>query len=524
MNLYATSLSALCIFGVVACHSEPDPPSDDIASASSELTVSFSGSLSSSGTSWVTHSFTVDAASTIDVELSWPTASADLNLFLYSPSGETIAFQNGAARPEVLTAHVDAPGTYKIGIKCKTGSTSYAATVDVTPDYVEQVFSGNAAANAWIEYQVPVLADQPIQASLGWTTASANLNLFLYDPSGTLIDFANGTTEKPETVSAVAAVSGNYKVAIKAKTGSSNYTLTVGVGEQGEPPVPEHEYPGRPAKGTLYWGAGVGGNASPVSRHETPAGHPLTVHRTFFQWNQRTSSMITMANDDSAHGRLPWVSVKPPSWAEMANGTHDAAIDQMLTALDAVDGPVWLTIHHEPEGGGGVNAPDDPAGPAGHVAMNQRVRQRMSALGVDNVALAPILMSYTWNSVSGRNPEEWWAPGIYDFLGVDHYKDAEASPIDSVWSSVRLFAADKGVELAVGEWGMRGTNAAAGDRMEAFYDHAANSHLDGQGARVVGLSYFDSGLNSPSGSWELQGEQLTTFWALLGDPRTADPQ
>jgi hypothetical protein len=271
----------------------------------------------------------------------------------------------------------------------------------------------------------------------------------------------------------------------------------------------------------LLWGAAIQGNGDPVARHEAPSGHVLTLHRTFFQWSQRTTSMINFAEDDIENQRVPWVSVKPPSWAAMGQGQHDTEIDQMLEALDAVQGPVWLTVHHEPEGGGGTNSPDDPAGPAGHVAMNERVRQRMTALGVDNVALVPILMSYTWNPVSGRDPDDWWKPGIYDFLGVDHYRDAEATLLNDVWASVRVWAEQQGVEVAVGEWGMRGTNAAAGQRVHDWYDMAAGSHADGNGARVVGLSAFDSGLNSPTGSWELQGEQLTAFRELMGDPRTA---
>ncbi len=43
--------------------------------------------------------------------------------------------------------------------------------------------------------------------------------------------------------------------------------------------------------------------------------------------------------------------------------------------------------------------------------MNRHVRERMTALGVRNVALALILMSYTWNPASGRVPEEWWPTG-----------------------------------------------------------------------------------------------------------------
>jgi hypothetical protein len=230
---------------------------------------------------------------------------------------------------------------------------------------------------------------------------------------------------------------------------------------------------------------------------------------------------VTTVNEDLANARLPWVSVKTPSWAEMAAGEHDAEIDEMLVALDAAAGPVWLTIHHEPEGGGGVNSPDDPAGPAGHVAMNRQVRSRMTALGVDNVALAPILMSWTWATGSGRNPDEWWEDGLYDFLGVDQYCDAEATLLDDNWETVRRWAYDKGVTVAVGEWGMRGSDEAAGQRVRDWYESAANSYDDVGLARVIGLSAFDSGLNSPTGSWELTGSQLEVFHELLGDPRTA---
>jgi len=280
-------------------------------------------------------------------------------------------------------------------------------------------------------------------------------------------------------------------------------------------------YPGDPAPGTVFWGASISGNGDPVTRHETDAGCVLALHRTFFQWDQRTGYLITIASDDVAHGRLPWVSVKTPSWADMAAGLHDDEIDEMLTALDALDGPVWLTVHHEPEGGGGVNEPDDPAGPAGHLAMNQRVRERMTALGVDNVALVPILMSWTWAPASGRDPDEWWAPGIYDFLGVDQYRDEEDTLLTDRWAEIRQWAADKGVDIGVGEWGMRGTDEAAGQRVIDWYEAAIASATDGEGARVVGVSAFDSGLNSPTGSWELVGAQLTAFRELMCDSRTA---
>ncbi|WP_370328131.1 hypothetical protein [Euzebya sp.] len=280
-------------------------------------------------------------------------------------------------------------------------------------------------------------------------------------------------------------------------------------------------YPGRPDPGTLWWGAAVGGNADPATRHEQPTGLPLSLRRTFYRWDQRTSTLVPAVRADLSAGRLPWVSIKPPGWAEVADGLHDPAIDELLLELEATGGPVWLTVHHEPEGGGGVNAPDDPAGPAGHVAMNRHIRERMDLLGIQDVALVLILMDWTWDPRSGRDVEEWWEPGIYDVLGVDVYRDEPVSLVTDNWLEIRRWAGEQGIDVAVGEWGFRGMDATAGQHVREWYEHAAASHDDGLGARVVAMAAFDSGLNAPTGSWELRGAQLATFHELLADARTA---
>ncbi len=354
---------------------------------------------------------------------------------------------------------------------------------------------------------------------------------------GSSDDSSGGNVADPDAAADAQNFDGSHDAASEVKIDGAEDAATLYVGTDGPGPAdavlddatPDvgdgasfvADYPAQPAVGTVFWGAAINGNGDPVERHEAPSGHALSIRRTFFRWDHRTGYMIDVAQDDVDHGRLPWVSIKPPSWAEMADGVHDDEIDDMLEALDALDGPVWLTVHHEPEGGGGVNEPDDPAGPSGHVAMNRHVRERMTALSVDNVALAPILMTWTWAPASGRNVDDWWDDGIYDFLGVDHYRDEEATLLTDRWYEVRVWAQARGVDLAVGEWGMRGIDAAAGQRVRDWYEDAIGSVSDGQGARVVGLCAFDSGLNSPSGSWELQGDQLTVFRELLGDPRTA---
>jgi hypothetical protein len=46
--------------------------------------------------------------------------------------------------------------------------------------------------------------------------------------------------------------------------------------------------------------------------------------------------------------------------------------------------------------------------------------------------------------------------------------------------------------------------------MQAYWDWSFRGKKD-----VIAYSYFDSGLNSPSGSWELTGEPLAKFQLIL---------
>lgn len=392
----------------------------------------------------------------------------------------------------------------------------------------------SSSGKSWVVHEIAITEKTDVEATLNWTNTNANLNLYVYvdtvGPAGSGLVAYSNKSARPEIAKKTGLVGKKLLFGIKAKTGgTSSYTLTVKTTTADAPPPPPpppptcalDSFPGRPAPGKLFWGSSIGGNSDPVARHEVPSGETLAIRRTFFAWSARAGSMVTMAKNDIAAGRLPWVSTKTPAWADVASGKHDAEIDQMLKALDALPGPVWLTIHHEPEGGGGVAYPDDPAGPAGHLAMNKRVRERMTALKTDNIALAAILMSWTWDSRSGRNPDEWYADGVYDILGIDHYRESEASMLTSVWKNIRLWAEDRCIPIAVGEWGVRGSSSVAAGVMREWFEHAAGSSTDGAGAPVLGLSAFDSALNSPNGSWELVGEQLTTFHALMADPRVA---
>lgn len=333
-------------------------------------------------------------------------------------------------------------------------------------------------------------------------------------------------------VAGVLALVGIFYVLLSQAGTTVNYKTADGS-------IVPRRFPGDPnpkVTGKAYWGSSVGGNGDPA-RHETPAGKSLSIRRTFYGWN--SSSMITTAKADIAANRLPHVSIKTPGWNAVASGQYDAELDSMLTRLDALGGPVWFTVHHEPEGGGckpncpGPNGEDDAAGPAGWRAMQSKVRQRMNALGTKNIAFMPVLMAWTWDSSSNRKPEDWWVPGIWDAYIVDSYAETPGTnPSDTkAWKGFVPWVESKGLPFGTAEWGMRtveggsfsdtpdcnvlktttaAQESAAEAKMQAFWDWGFTNKKD-----LIAHSYFDSCLNSTSGGWALAKSQLTRFQSIL---------
>jgi sugar lactone lactonase YvrE len=99
--------------------------------ATAAMAVVFTGSVSASGTSFRSHTFAVTAPATITATLDWD-SSADLTLSLYDQNGTWVkGTGNSTARPEVITFDAQVSGTWKVGVKAKTGSAGYTVTVDV---------------------------------------------------------------------------------------------------------------------------------------------------------------------------------------------------------------------------------------------------------------------------------------------------------------------------------------------------------------------------------------------------------
>ncbi len=88
------------------------------------------------------------------------------------------------------------------------------------------------------------------------------------------------------------------------------------------------------------------------------------------------------------------------------------------------------------------------------------------------------------------------------------------------WTATRAFYGAKGLKIGVAEWGNRGTDVTAANEMTGWYEMALRSAGQPGLSQVIGLSYFDSGLNSPTGAWTLAGEPLNRFRQILGLPNS----
>jgi DNA-binding beta-propeller fold protein YncE len=94
-------------------------------------TQTFTGSVDAAGTKSHTFKITVTNTSVpIQATLSWPTTSANLNLFLTPPGATTpiASATSKTADPETLSFQPTVTGTYKLRVKAVTGASSYTLT------------------------------------------------------------------------------------------------------------------------------------------------------------------------------------------------------------------------------------------------------------------------------------------------------------------------------------------------------------------------------------------------------------
>jgi len=177
-----------------------------------------------------------------------------------------------------------------------------------------------------------------------------------------------------------------------------------------------------------------------------------------------------------------------------------------------------LSIHHEPENEAG------PAGmqPEDFVAMQRRAI-RLAGGTAPNVTVVPILQAWTFDPVrKDSRPGAWVVPEA-EVFGLDAYNPW--SPLtEAPWRSFgsRVDEALPWIgskPIAIGEYGCRMDPAYPARTAEWLRDAAGYARTH----NIVSLSYYNSRLNSPEGTFELKGEAEALFARLLKSPWVSRP-
>ena len=271
---------------------------------------------------------------------------------------------------------------------------------------------------------------------------------------------------------------------------------------------------GIPTDGGVLLGAAVGGNAAPEPR-EAQVGARFGLHRTYWK-GSNVSSAVATARADLAARRVPWLSFKLPySWADMASGRGDAWTRDVATRLGALNGPVWVALHHEPEGDGPI---------ADWVAM----QRRLSPVFREQPNIAFTVITTGWNTFFANEPSYRLDallpdPSIVDVVGIDAYNEygvtkhgkrsTKMTEMRTYYAKLAPWARAHRVDWALAETGYtdRAMVHDAAWLTRAFADMKAYGG--------VGLAYFDSALNPIADStWPLDPHaKIDAFKTALED-------
>jgi len=241
-----------------------------------------------------------------------------------------------------------------------------------------------------------------------------------------------------------------------------------------------------------YMGGAYGGNAN-LAPWERYNGRTHGVHRTY--WGSGIASAVRTAKADAAKNRVPWMSFKPPySWAAMANGKGDAWARKLATQMRTVKGPVWVAVHHEPEGDGNIQT---------WKKMQARLAPIMRAKA-PNLGYSIILMGYheLYGNAKYRLSRIWPKTKI-DVAGFDIYEKYGTHGRNE-WKQFT-----KDYFRPINRWAKR-TGVAWGLAETAFNDKAARAdrnwagrvfrNMDRSGG--IAFSYFNTNLHSQQ-NWKL---------------------
>lgn len=424
----------------------------------------------------------------------------------------------GTLKAESYKAGGEGVGFHDTTSKNLGGAGSSTTGVDLFAQATGGVAVGWIAAGEWLEYDVTVATAAVFTPTARVSSAKTGTKGLHLEVDGVKVSEGTFTSEAgweawvDLKLPAFPLGAGAHRLRVVADTASYNFDTLAFTAQA----LCQARFPGDPGcSGKLYYGAAVEGGQP--SKLEGQTGKGITVFRSYFSGDDAASKFVTRANDDVSHGRIPLMSTKlPGTWAQMAAGTYDAWLLERIKALAAVPGPVWLCLHHEPTGDGAA---------ADWVKMQQHARKLIDA-NSKNIALVGILNGYPFTTKTPEVQNAYNHPvgtGVH-VMGFDSYNPwsptngKQWQTVDHVLGPATIIQS-WGYPTLVGEYGVRSDPKSPGKAAQWM----ADAYTYAVAHDFVALSYFDSGQNSPDGTWALDGETLPAFTKALGRPETAHP-
>jgi hypothetical protein len=242
-------------------------------------------------------------------------------------------------------------------------------------------------------------------------------------------------------------------------------------------------------------------------------GKTLGVHRTYWSASQ-VSSAVNSAKADAAKNRVPWMSFKPPySWGDMAAGKGDVWARDLATRMKSVGGPVWIAIHHEPEGEGDMQK---------WKAMQTRLAPIMRA-AAPNLGYSIILMGY--HQLRGDAKYSFantWPKTKIDVAGFDIYETYGTTKngvtnttwkdyVNNYYKPLQAWSKSSGVPWGLAETGYSdpAANKNSGWMSKTYNDMVAYGG--------IAFAYFNTNLNSTA-NWSLSSATKKNSFTGINKP------
>lgn len=230
----------------------------------------FSSSGSATDGRWQVFNFDVNAGEQVAVTVNWTDPTADVRVFLRDQSRTMIARDINGGSPAQLSTVAESGGRWSVAVQIRSGATDYDIVVNTSSDFepgADFVFdsSGTATNGSWQVFRFDVVTGEQVNAEVVWDDPMAEVKLYLRDENNNQIDrntFGIGSG----SLSALAATSGRWSVAVKIASGSVNYNVTVNTDPgsdtdgDGIPDI-EDAFPNDPTETTDTDGDGIGDNA-----------------------------------------------------------------------------------------------------------------------------------------------------------------------------------------------------------------------------------------------------------------------